>query len=141
MTTFKSKQGLELSIPLSIFLGVGIAVAYTNRIWTTLAILGIVIVFISYVFVTTYYQVNGNMLRVKCGFIIDKNVDIRTILSIRETYIPLSAPATSLDRLELKFNKGKDSVLVSPEDKQGFIAALLAVNPTIAVDYRKNRKK
>ncbi|RYF98126.1 MAG: hypothetical protein EOO02_19540, partial [Chitinophagaceae bacterium] len=140
MTTFKSKQGLELSIPLSIFLGITVAIAYKNQIWTTLVIVGIVIAFIVYVFVTTYYQVNGNFLRVKCGFIIDKDVDIRSIFSIRETYIPLSAPATSLDRLELKFNKGKDSVLVSPEDKKGFIAALLAVNPNIVVDYRKDRK-
>ncbi|MFC3199468.1 PH domain-containing protein [Parapedobacter deserti] len=51
---------------------------------------------------------------------------------IEETRTLISAPAPSLDRLEIFYNKF-DSIVISPKDKQGFIADLLKLNPEIEV--------
>jgi len=55
------------------------------------------------------------------------NKDIR---KIEETNNPLSAPALSIDRLEIHFNKF-DSLLISPKNKKDFIADLQQINPEI----------
>jgi len=136
MSLYKSKAGPELVIPVTILMFAGLMLASANKNWPAVAVIFMAMLFVLHVFLTTYYEVQGNLLKVKCGFLIDKEVDIRQIVSIRETYNPLSAPATSLDRLELKLT-GKDSVLVSPKDKKGFIANLLKVKPEIKVILRK----
>ena len=67
-----------------------------------------------------------------CGFL-PSRFDVKNAVSVRPTRSILSAPAASLDRLEVKFKKGQPLV-VSPRDKQGFVAALKAVNPGIKVE-------
>jgi hypothetical protein len=42
-----------------------------------------------------------------------------------------SSPALSLDRLRIDY--GTRSILVSPQDRNRFIAALRSVNPSISV--------
>jgi len=52
---------------------------------------------------------------------------------VRPTTSILSAPAASLrGRLEISYGKGSQ-VIVSPADKEGFLASLTACNPAIAV--------
>ena len=65
---------------------------------------------------------------------------INTIYKISETYNPLSSPAGSIDRLEIKYNKS-ESVLISPKDKNAFINDLILVNPNIEVQYRRDKKQ
>lgn len=81
---------------------------------------------------TKYTLYNDGKLKVVCGFL-PSRYDVRKAVSVKPTRSLLSAPAVSLDRIEVKFKKGLPLV-VSPRDKQGFIAALKAVNPEIKVE-------
>ena len=51
-------------------------------------------------------------------------VALGDIDSVRPSRNPLSSPATSLDRLHVRY--GRQSVLISPEDKGAFLRALVA---------------
>ena len=81
---------------------------------------------------TKYTLYNDGKLTVVCGFLPSRYA-VRKAVSVKPTRSLLSAPAVSLDRIEVKFKKGLPLV-VSPRDKQGFIAALKAVNPEIKVE-------
>lgn len=136
MTTYKSKIGLELVIPICIILGgTGFLSIYEKK-WIGLGIILLVIAFIAHLFLTTYYQVNGNMLKIKSGFLFNKTIDINSIKEIKETNNPLSSPAISLDRIVISYNK-HDTVIISPKERKGFINQLIRVNPAIRVILKK----
>jgi hypothetical protein len=102
--------------------------------------IGIIIIipvaaFILHLFSTTNYTINGTTLTVKSGFVVNITVDINAIRSIAETDTILSAPAASMDRLEITYNK-YDSVVISPKNKAEFIADILAVNDQVKVTYK-----
>ena len=67
---------------------------------------------------------------------INMTIRIDQIRRITETNNPLSAPATSLDRLAISYNNG-DTVLISPKDKSAFINDLVRVNSNIEVVFKK----
>lgn len=71
---------------------------------------------------STDYTVTLEELLVRCGPFkwTIKRDDIRSIKSTRN---PISSPALSLDRLEIRYGNYK-SILVSPEDRIGFYQAL-----------------
>lgn len=107
-------------------------------IWVGVLINAIVLVFFIYLALTTYYHINSEgSMTLNCGFS-KKVIRIDTITKITETSNPISAPAFSLDRLELFYGKF-DSVIISPKDKQAFISAILAVHGSIEVKT-KNKK-
>ncbi|GAB3772604.1 PH domain-containing protein [Spirosoma horti] len=140
MTTYKSKIGLELAIPLFLILGGTGALMIYNRVWPGLFIIISVSLFIAHLFLTTYYQIDGQMLIIRSGFLFSKSLNISTIKGIDETRNPQSSPATSIDRLEIRYNKF-DSVLVSPKDKTAFIHALTMLNPAIVVRLKKEKQE
>jgi hypothetical protein len=135
MSVYKSKTGPELAIPVAVLLFGGLILSSASKNWIAVVLIFLIMVFVLHVFLTTYYEISGRFLKVKCGFLIDKDIDINEIVSVRETFNPLSAPATSLDRLEIKL-PGKDSILISPRDKRGFVKALLEIKPAIKVVFR-----
>lgn len=104
-------------------------------LWLGLGIILLCIAFLAYLFLTTYYVIDGNMLRIKSGFLINKNIDIDSIRTITESNNPIGAPAASLDRLEICFNKN-GSILISPNNKSGFIEEITRINPQIEIRYR-----
>ena len=57
-------------------------------------------------------------------------IDISTIKSIEPTHTILSAPASSLDRLRISYNK-YDEIVISPRRKEEFISQLQSINPQI----------
>lgn len=79
---------------------------------------------------STYYVIDGNTLVIRSSFLTWR-VPIRQIESITPTRSALSSPALSLDRLRIDYN-GK-SILISPENRERFIAMLRSVNPSISV--------
>src|SRR5687768_7708340 len=109
MSLFKSKVGPELAIPVAIVLFAGLMLSSASGNWIGVVIIFLVMLFVLHVFMTTHYEINGRLLKIRCGFLINKDVEIDTIVSLKETLNPLSAPATSLDRLEIKL-QGKDSI-------------------------------
>ena len=104
--------------------------------WVGVLIVLPVSAFVTHMFATTDYTVNGTTLKVRSGFFVNISVDIASIKSISETNTILGAPAASLDRLEITYNK-YDSVVISPKNKAEFISDILAINSQITVTYKK----
>jgi hypothetical protein len=69
-------------------------------------------------------------------FLFRKTVPIPGIRKISETHNPLSAPATSLDRLEIVFGRN-DSILISPKQKLEFIKHIQSINPGVEVRMKR----
>jgi hypothetical protein len=136
-TTYKSKIGLELAIPVSLVLGGVLVATLINRpAWPAFLIIIPIFSFIWYLFLTTKYSISDNKLTIKCGFLFHQKIEISTITKIIETNNPLSSPAASLDRLDIRFKKS-GSVLISPKEKLALINHLLSINPAIEVKYKK----
>lgn len=126
----------EISKGLLIFI---ISIIVTNmgimlwiKSWPGLLILLLLAFFILHLFLNTNYRIDRKTLIIKCGFIYRNKIEIDRIKKISSTKSILSAPALSLDRLEIFYQK-YDSVVVSPENKISFIEDLKKVNPTIEV--------
>jgi hypothetical protein len=83
--------------------------------------------FIAWVFAGTRYIVGERDLLIRSGPF-RWRVELADIASIRPTSNPLSSPALSLDRLEIRHGHGK-WVLISPRDKSGFLEAMTARSP------------
>ncbi|WP_295771349.1 PH domain-containing protein [uncultured Mucilaginibacter sp.] len=131
-TTFRSKIGLELVIPLGVvFIATSVPMVM-DGLWSGFIVIGVVALFTAHMLYSTYYVVNNSIVNIRCGFLVNQNVDIDTIKSIKETNNALSSPASSLDRLEIAYNK-YDSVMISPKDKAGFIALIQSVKPDVEV--------
>lgn len=134
--TYPSKIGLELLLPiLFILLSTG-ALMVTSKSWLGLLIILVVLTFILHLFLSTHYTIEGHQLTVKCGFLYNSTIDIRTISKVSETNNPLSSPAISLDRLEIRYGS-HNSVIISPREKQDFLDQLLQINPEISIQYKK----
>ncbi|MDB4534689.1 PH domain-containing protein [Vicingaceae bacterium] len=141
MKEFKSKVGYGILIPVLILL-IGITLLPIingepiGAILTMIAIMVPVIAFTLHIFFRTTYRINDrNELLIKCGFLFNAVIDILKIKSIKRTRNPISSPAASLDRIELKYGKW-DSVIISPNDKVGFVNELLKINPNIQHDMK-----
>ena len=133
--TYKSKIDNWLIAVMAIpMLGVMVPIALKGA-WIGVFIMLPVIAFTVHMFATTYYTISGTTLKVRGGFFVNIVVDIATIKSIAETDSLLSAPATSLDRLEINYNR-YDSVIISPKNKAAFIADILSINSEVKVTYK-----
>ncbi|MBP6557492.1 MAG: PH domain-containing protein [Flavobacterium sp.] len=73
------------------------------------------------------YKIDGENLQIWWT-----KIDVKSIRKIYSTHNPLSSPALSLDRIAVVYNK-YDEVLISPKEREDFIAELLKINPNIEV--------
>jgi hypothetical protein len=80
---------------------------------------------------STYYDVTDTTLRVRSAFV-RLSIPLSTIRSLRTTRSVLSAPALSLDRLEVQHASGR--VVVSPRDQAGFVKAIRDRVPGVVID-------
>lgn len=90
----------------------------------TAAVAVLVLFLLFSVFRGTYYVVEHDVLRIVSGPF-RWRIPLADITNVEATRNPLSSPALSMDRLKVSYGKRK-FVLVSPEDKEGFIRALHA---------------
>lgn len=88
------------------------------------------------IFFTMRYVIDDEYLLIRTKFFPSQKVALQNIRKIEESNSILAAPAFSFDRLEIFYTK-YDSILVSPENKEQFIADLLNVNPEIEIKYKK----
>jgi hypothetical protein len=79
---------------------------------------------------STYYVIEGETLIIRSSFITWR-VPIRDIRSVTRTRSALSSPALSLDRLRIDY--GGKWILVSPVERERFVAMLRTVNPAITI--------
>ena len=94
--------------------------------WTLLVIstfTGVLVLLLTY---PLYYEITASKLIVRCGVVVRKEIPLSSIVEARPTRNPLSAPAWSLDRLQIDYKKagGVSSLLISPADKLGFLREL-----------------
>ena len=72
--------------------------------------------------VATRYTLSEHRLNIQSGPF-KWVILIPDIVSIKETTSPISSPALSLDRLEIK-TRDHRTILISPEDKESFLDAI-----------------
>jgi hypothetical protein len=89
----------------------------------------------------TYYRFDGDDLVVKSGLGRGVRIGVGRITSVTETRNPISAPALSMQRMEIKFvvesGRFNDSIIISPADKAGFLEQLTLRNADIAVSSER----
>ncbi len=101
--------------------------------WTMMALEGLLLVLVSILLFNTKYIIDGEYLYIKCGFLPKEKCFISQIVKIKNTHNIISAPAISLDRIEIRLNN-RQQLIISPLDKEEFINHLRAINPNIIVE-------
>ncbi len=91
-----------------------------------LLLLGASLAFFVWLLLTTDYSVSDDEIVVRCGPV-RRHIDTTRVRRVRPTRTLLSAPALSLDRLEISGDFG--TVVISPKDRDGFVRALRAAAP------------
>ena len=129
---YKSKIGLEIIIPILIILAFGFKNIINEPKVAPIILLILVLAFITYMLTSIKYTVENQNLNIKAGFLINQNINIMNIESIKKSKNILSSPAASLDRIEIIENN-KNSRLISPKNKIEFIEELNKINPQIDV--------
>ncbi|HMN05438.1 MAG TPA: PH domain-containing protein [Flavobacteriales bacterium] len=133
---FRSKVGMELVVPMAAVFTSVVAMLWRLRpMWPWLLILLPAVIFSAYTMLAITYTIDGRVLIVRSGFLYKRRIAIDDIRLIKRTGNPLSAPAASLDRLEIRH--GLSGTLVSPARKDEFIAAILDINPKVEVQLGK----
>jgi len=97
-----------------------------------LIIMGAVVLFIGWIWFGTGYEISDDELKIRCGPF-RQRIPLQEIKEIKKTRSPLSSPACSLDRMEIKYGKSK-RLMISPADKEGFIKMLTGRVPQIHLD-------
>lgn len=135
--TFKSAIGWIMIIPLGLLLAaIGLALFFEPDKWPALLILVPLLLFFIHLVRNTDYTIDGGLLRIRCGIFRFQTIGISSITRITETRNPLSSPALSLDRLDIRYgNRGQ--VMISPKEKDAFIAAIREVNPDADIRVKK----
>ena len=135
MMVYRSKVGWGIGALTLLPMLITSVFIVRERIWPGLLINSLVLVFLVYLYLKTTYVLEGNRLTIDSTFLIHVEVGVMEIESIAETYNPISAPAFSLDRLEIRYGN-RQMVLISPAEKADFIQRLTHVNPNIQIKYR-----
>ena len=131
---YKSKIDLAILIPLALILLITEALMIVNDIWPSAIIIGVIILLIAYLYLNTYYTITkSGILKIKCGFLINKNINIMRIKKVIPTTDPNASPALSLERLRILYNENED-VLISPKKKKDFLTSLKRINPNIEIE-------
>ncbi len=127
--THRSKIDLWLIAVLaaSLLLPLGLTILFPKTFILTSVILAPMIGFFLWLFATTKYEIKEANLYISSGPI-KFNFPIRDIISVKATRNPLSSPALSLDRLEIKYGSGK-TTLISPKDKSNFLYDIGWIEP------------
>ncbi len=129
-TEYKSALGMEIVIPLLLILGFTFYLHITGGAWLGIVINSIVLLFIVYLYLQTKYIITGTDLVIRSGFFVNKTIPIGDITGIRKTNNPISAPAFSLSRIEIRYGRSS-SVIISPKDRAIFVTELQKINANI----------
>ncbi len=137
MKVYPSRIGWSLIIPVYVLMiGVGVVISI-DTFWLGICFTLPVLAFVTHTFFTTKYSIQHNILGIKSGLLVNKNIPIKSITKIEDTTSILSSPAASIaGRIEIRYNK-YDIVIVSPKDKQGFVSHLQQINPEIQVKIKR----
>ena len=127
---FKSKidRWVMLVLVSAILVDLGVVVQTAMRPTSPAATTAIILVCIAAIvllaalLLRTYYVVDKGSLRIVSGPF-RWTIAIDQITAVRPTRSPLSSPALSLDRLQIRYGNGR-KILVSPADRNEFLRAI-----------------
>jgi len=123
---------VDVAVASWLLLGIGRAPAFVAPLLLAAAFFQVQVLH------TTAYTFAGADLQVRASFF-RWRVPLAAIDSVEPTRNPLSSPACSLDRLLIRY--GGKRVMVSPEDKAGFLRALARRAPHIEVMGERARRR
>lgn len=132
--TFKSNKGIILGIILwgaflNAFYEMGLP-GILNLEPIHLIIQPLILVLLGTIWFGIRYIISDEQLKIKIGPFTTYTVDIENVESISRSYNPLSSPAPSLRRINLKL-RNRGFLLISPANELQFIDKLTEVNPVI----------
>ena len=137
-TVYPTKVSVTLVLIISLIMGCILVPYAIKSMWIPFTIILILHFLLLFMLANIKYVITESQL------IIDQSmgkwgkevIDISTIKSIEPTHTILSAPASSLDRLRISYNK-YDEVVISPRRKEEFIRQLQSINPQIVFKEKK----
>ncbi len=131
--TFKSKIDIWLGGVLLLVPFITFGAALSEPSLVTILVAVAITALIAYLIIATKYVIDGESLVIHGG--IKKHIiPVKNISGLRATKNPLSAPALSIDRIEITYQPGMQIMLVSPAKKELFIETLVKMNGNIVVD-------
>ena len=131
-TVYPTKVSVTLVLIISLIMGCILVPYAIKSMWIPFIIILLLHFLLLFMLANIKYVITESQL------IIDQSlgkwgkevIDISTIKSIEPTHTILSAPASSLDRLRISYNK-YDDIIISPRRKEEFIRQLQTINPNI----------
>jgi hypothetical protein len=132
--TYRSKIELTLIVPVALVLvAIGVFMI-VNQIWIGAALVALLGLFGVYLCLNTGYEFidDDDKLKIKSGFLYQKEIYVNSIRKIRATKNHIASPALSTDRLEILYNR-YGRILISPDQKSEFINRLRQLNPRITM--------
>ena len=137
-TVYPTKVSVTLVLIISLIMGCILVPYAIKSMWIPFTIILLLHFLLLFMLANIKYEITESQL------IIDQSlgkwgkevIDISTIKSIEPTHTILSAPASSLDRLRISYNK-YDEVVISPRRKEEFIRQLQSINPQIVFKEKK----
>lgn len=124
---------------IAVFVFSGKPIVQEGFSWSAIIFLLLPIAFVVYVFASIKYTIVDDHLEVSDGILIRTAIPIQNIKRIKKTRSVLSAPAASLDRIEITYNDN-DYVIISPKHRIQFLQHLTSINPNIDIDSRLKTK-
>ena len=146
---FPSKR--DWWLVMLIWLGVVVSVVggfiplfLSGATWGELILMGSLLVGVDslmlWVLYGTGYTITPDRLLIRCGPFTFP-VTLQGIHSITPTRSPWSSPACSLDRLRIVYGLSQQNIMISPEDKPGFLSAIVQQSPSLTVIQDRVVKK
>lgn len=123
-------------IGLIVFVGALVTFNTFQEAWWLSSLFFLVFTAIIRLLFSIRYEVEKDQLLIFSGIGKPLAIAIAEIRSVEASRSPISSPAASMERLEITYGK-YDAVYISPDDRKGFIRALLNINPSIKVQLRQ----
>lgn len=126
-TVFRSKLDRPLivvgfAMPCVALVAIGTSATHGRGVLLLAILTVLVAVVVVWIVLSTYYEFTGERLVAHSGPF-SWRIPLEDIVSVRESNSVRSGPALSMDRLEIAWGESH-VLLISPEGKVGFLAAL-----------------
>jgi hypothetical protein len=133
MTVYRSKVDIWLAGLVFGVLSYAVYEAFSEKQYDVLWVIVPVTLLVVSLYWQIKYVVGNGQLEIRTLIFGNMKIDISDIKSVHQTYNPLSAPALSINRLEVKYGSKFDYLLISPKNRKAFVKQLIAINPNIDV--------
>lgn len=127
-TVYPSRVDWWLMGPV-VFAPVLVALSYVGTPFSWMALGGGVLMaaIIGVLLIPCHYTLTEDAILIRCGFFYRQRIALKDVRNIELSNCPLSAPALSLRRIKIETTNSIQ--LISPKDREGFIAAVEARIP------------